>query len=139
MDSPYFLHAHRPTSPVAEPSAIIVALRILRAANYVGTVTWGTDSSYALGIMIAGNSASAEISLVDVARRESREAYSRWSLLGGHTPAHIGFPPNECADVVARMGRLAFRTSDATANLLQNVSVIEAMPSPKIVLSVHHE
>ena len=52
--SQYFLGATRPTIPVAELTAITVVLMLLRHTQFQGSVAWGTDSMYALGIMIDG-------------------------------------------------------------------------------------
>jgi hypothetical protein len=38
-DSPYYLRATKPTSPVAELTAIMVQLRLLRKVGLVGTTT----------------------------------------------------------------------------------------------------
>ena len=94
----YFLGAKRPTIPVAEASAITVALRLLRQSSFSGNLIWGTDSLYALGIMLHGNGAMAEIALVSGARAEM-------GVYWIHFQSHIGFLPNACADVLALMGR----------------------------------
>ena len=110
--SHYCLGATRPTIPVAELTAITVVLMLLRQIQFQGSVSWGTDSLYALGIMMLGHGAAAECNFVSRARKEARAAKAFWNLKGFHTPSHIGFPPNECADVLALLGRLRVRLSD---------------------------
>ena len=68
---PYFLGASRPTIPVAELTAITVVLMRLRQSRFQGTVTWGTDSLYALGIMMLGHGESTECAFVNRARVEA--------------------------------------------------------------------
>ena len=89
---------------------------LVRTTQFNGTVAWGTDSLYALGILMLGHGALAECTCVNRARMEARAAKARWKLKGYHTPSHIGYPPNECADVSALMGRLR-------VNLLELVAV----------------
>ena len=100
------------TIPVAELSAITHALRMLRLAAYTGTIHWPSDSLYSLGIVLGGRGAATELELVTVARTEASLAVWQWALRGTHTSPHIRFPPNECADVIARMGRLATELSE---------------------------
>ena len=109
--SQYFLGAGRPTIPVAELTAITVVIMLLRHVQFSGTLSWGTDSLYALGIMTMGHGAAAECKFVNRASREVRVAKASWNLRGYHTPSHIGFPPHECADALARMGRLRHKLS----------------------------
>ena len=99
--SPYLLGAKRPTIPVVELSSVTYALRMLRAVSFTGTISWGADSLYALGIVLGGMGATSELDLVTVARTEASCAKQWWDVKGQHTPSHIGYPPNECADVVA--------------------------------------
>ena len=119
--NPYFVGATRPTIPVAELSTITHCLRMLRMASFMGTVVWGTDSMYALGIILGDMAASTEAALVRCARLEATYAVREWRLRGHHTPSHIGFPPNECADVIAMMGRLQLRLSAAVETMLMTV------------------
>ena len=92
-------------------------------------MSFGSDSLYALGTMLLGKGAAAELCLVKSARLEAREANRKWTIRGFHTPSHVGCPPNECADVTALMGQLQF-------NLLSEMweNIVEC-PSP--LLSVH--
>ena len=106
---------------MAELIAITLALRLLRIFGCQGSVAWSTDSQYALGIMLYGNSATSELDPVQVARAEARQAIKMWLLSGTHTPAHIGFPPNECADVLAMMGRTKFALSVELETILRTV------------------
>ena len=73
---------------------------------------------YALGIMLYAHAASTETALVARARVEAREALARCRLRGEHTPAHIGNPPNECADVTALLGRKIIDMSDCVKQTL---------------------
>ena len=50
--SGYFLCAARPTIPVAELQAVVFALRLVRSSRFRGSICWGSDSLYALGIMV---------------------------------------------------------------------------------------
>ena len=113
--SQYCLGATRPKIPVAELTAITVVLMLLRQVQFQGSVAWGTDSLYALGIMTLGHGAAAECKFVSRARKEARAAKASWNLKGFHTPSHIGFPPNECADVPALLGRLRDSLSQCVA------------------------
>ena len=121
QSSPFVLGARPPTIPVAELSAITHALRMLRLVAYTGTIHWPSDSLYALGIVQGGRGAATELELVTVARTEASFAVWQWALHGTHTPTHIGCPPNECADVIARMGRLAAELSEEVQQSLLRV------------------
>ena len=88
---------------------------LLRQVQFHGTVAWGTDSLYALGIMLLGHGAAAECTFVSRARKEARAPKVSWNLKGYHTPSHMGFPPNEFADVLALMGRLRVKLSELVA------------------------
>ena len=130
---PYFCGATRPTIPVTELTAITFVLMLLRQSQFHGTVAWGTDSLYALAIMMLGHGASIECTFVNRARMEARAAKARWRLKGYHTPSHIGYPPNECVDVLACMGRLR-------VNLLELVAVhiaesVPPIPAPTVPIN----
>ena len=57
--SQYFLGAGRPTIPVAEELTVItVVIMFLRHVQFSGALSWGTDSLYALGIMLLGHGAA---------------------------------------------------------------------------------
>ena len=81
-----------------------MALQLLRVVQFMGTAAWYTDSMYALGIMLHGHAAATELELATQARKEVRLAKKEWPFTGVHTPPHIGFPPNACADAIAQMG-----------------------------------
>ena len=92
-DSPGYLGASRPTSPVAELSAIVACMTMLRAVACDAGVFWFTDSEYAHGVVIAGSTAQSELTLVQRARCEAGWR-RRFALLHGRTyPGHIRFPP----------------------------------------------
>ena len=74
VSSQYFLGATRPTIPVAELTAITVVLMLLRHTQFQGSVAWGTDSMYALGIMLMGHGVATECNFVSRARKEARVA-----------------------------------------------------------------
>ena len=118
--SQYFLGATRPTIPVAEITAFTVVLMLLRQMQFQGSVAWGTDSLYALGIMTLGYGGATECNFVNGARKEARVAKASWNLKGFHTPSHIGFPPKECADVLALLGRLRVRLSQLVARSIES-------------------
>ena len=84
--SQYFLGACRPTIPVAELTAITVVFRLLRHVRFSGTLSWGTDSLYALGIMMLGHGAATACKFVNLARREVRAARASCNIKGYHTP-----------------------------------------------------
>ena len=67
-----FLGASRPTSPVAEVTAIASVLRMLRAARVSIPLTILPDSQYALGVVLGGDRALSEIRLVQLARSKAR-------------------------------------------------------------------
>ena len=104
---------------MAEPAAIVHALTAVRPAQFPGPLHWGTDSMYALGIMLYAHAASTETALDARARAEAMAAIQRYNLTGEHTPTHIGNPPNKCADVTARLGRKAIDLSEEVMRLLQ--------------------
>ena len=68
----FFLGASRPTSPVAEVTAIASVLRMLRAARVSVPLTILSDSKYALGVVLGEDRALSEIPLVHLARSEAR-------------------------------------------------------------------
>ena len=80
--SQYFLGACRPTIPVAELTAITVVFKLLRHVQFSGTLSWGTDSLYALGIMMMGHGVATECKFVNRARREVRVAKASWNIKG---------------------------------------------------------
>ena len=86
--SQYFLGATRPTIPIAELTASTVVLMLLRQMQFQGSVAWGTDSLYALGIMTLGYGAATECKFVNRAHKEARVAKASWNLKGFHTPSH---------------------------------------------------
>ena len=92
----------------------------MRTTDFRCPVQWGTDSLYALGIMLYGHAASTEVYLVTRARAEAREASARYRLAGEHTPTHIGHPPHECAEVTAILGRTCVDLAEEVAELLQS-------------------
>ena len=130
--SPYFVGARRPAIPVAELSSITQALRMLRAVSFTGTIHWSADSLYALGIVLSGMGATTELDLVTAARTEASYAKQWWDLKGHRTPSHMGYPPNECADVVARMGRLQFQLSRSVQDVLQIVPFVQRFVQQRI-------
>ena len=73
---------------------------------------------YALGIIIMGHAATMEERLAMGASTEARTTKRTYQFKGTHTPAHIGFPPYECADVVAYMGRTGQFLADDFASKL---------------------
>ena len=121
---------------MAELSAITHALRMLRAASFMGTIHWSADSLYALGIVLAGMSASAQLALVVVARTEASFAKQWWGIRGAHTPSHIGYPPNECADVVAKMGRLQLELSESLQQYLQCIPPVQRFSHQRVPFSI---
>ena len=68
----------------------------------------------------AGNRSSCKT------RGEIRKRHG--SLVGDRAPPHIGFPPNECADVITQMGRIACQLSSQTEHLL-----VLVQPAPNSV------
>ena len=72
-----------------------------------------------------------------IARKEARFAQRCWNFQAEHTPSHIGFPPNECADILAFMGRKRFHLSQRTEEVLRNVPTIQIDQQPAVVFSLH--
>ena len=123
---------------MAELTAITVVFMLLRHVQFSGTLSWGTDSLYALGIMMLGHGAATECKFVNRARREVRVAKASWNIRGYHTPSHIGFPPNECADVLALMGRLRHKLSETVAALIKEIGLMNHVPKVPVVFSLVH-
>ena len=134
--SQYFLCATRPTIPVAELTAITVVLMLLRQVQVHGTVAWGTDSLYALGIMLLGHGAASECMFVSRARKEARAAKASWNLKGFHTPSHMGFPPNECAEVLALTGRLRVKLCEFVAISITHSVPPDLTPAAPVTFSI---
>ena len=107
--------------PVVGLSAITLALRMLRLAQFHGSVAWSTDGMYPFGIMLHGHAAATELELVKRARQEARQAKKNWAFMGDHTPSRFGFPPNECAGVAAHMGRTGQRIPPGAVLLFRGV------------------
>jgi hypothetical protein len=99
---------------------------------------WGSDSQYALGIMVGAMAASTELQLVAIAREEARFAFACWKLCGSHTPSHAGFPPNECADVIAFLGRKKLFLSERVETVLASVSPLAKPVHEPVPFSIHH-
>ena len=84
------LDASRPTSPVAEVTAIASVPRMLRAARVSIPLTILSDSQYALGVVVGEDRALSEIRLVQLARSEARCYRQRAGIEGHHVAAHRG-------------------------------------------------
>ena len=85
-----FLGAFRPTSLVAEVTAIASVLRMLRAARMFIPSTVLSDSEYALGVVLGDDRALTEIPLVQLARSEARHHRQRAGIEGRHVAAYKG-------------------------------------------------
>ena len=83
---------------------------------------------------LAGN---AELALVQVARQDARHFVKLAVLTGNRSPAHIGYPPNECADVVACMGRKRRAPSAATQALFNGAPTLFIIKDPVLSLLQH--
>ena len=73
-------------------------------------------------MILHGMGATSETGLVSIARAEARAAKERWNSASAHTPSQIGFPPNECADVLAMMGRLHVSIDSTVAETYTKVA-----------------
>ena len=58
----------------------------------------GHGQPLCVGYYATVHGASAELQFAMLARMEAKAARAKWGLEGYHTPSHVGFPPNECAD-----------------------------------------
>ena len=81
-----FLGASRPTSPVAEVTAIAGVLRMLRAARVSISFTILSDSRCALGVVLGEDRALSEIPLLQLARSEAL-CYRQRATEGRHVAA----------------------------------------------------
>ena len=72
----------------------------------------------------------------EVTRQEARQAKKDWLFTGEHIPSHIGFPPTDCADVSAQMGRIAFKLPTQTEALLKRVQPIQTSELEPMVFIV---
>ena len=66
-----FLGASRPTSPIAEITAIASVLRMLLAARVSIPMTVLSDSEHALGVVLGDDRALSELPLFQLARSEA--------------------------------------------------------------------
>ena len=87
------LGARRATSPVAELSAPIMMLRLLRASQIVLPLHWFTDSTYAEGLVKGTQRPTTELVLVSRMRKEVRHYMSQAALQATQYPGLIGCPP----------------------------------------------
>ena len=85
-----FWGASRPTSPVAEDTAVASVLRMLRAARVFIPLTSLSDSQHALGVVLGEDRALSETPLVQLARSEARCYRHRAGIEGRHVAAHQG-------------------------------------------------
>ena len=53
-----------------------------------------------------------------------------------HYPGHIGFPPNECADVTANMGRKAINLPQTIGQILASAGPTPPMPDPPQIIAL---
>ena len=65
----------------------------------------------------------------------------RWNRLQApfeavHYPGHIGFPPNECADVTANMGRKAINLPQTIGQILASAGPTPPMPDPPQIIAL---
>ena len=87
------LGATRPTSPVAEMSAPLILLLLLRATHIVLPLRCYTDSTNTAGHINTLQRATAVPVLVRRLRQEVRWYRALASFEAVHYPGHIGSPP----------------------------------------------
>ena len=85
-----FLGAFRPTSLVAEVTAIASVLRMLRATPVSSPLTVLSNSECALGVVLSDDRALMELLLLQVARSEARHYRQRGGIEGRHVAAYKG-------------------------------------------------
>ena len=113
-----FLGASRPTSPVAEVTAIASVPRMLRAARVSIPLTILSDSKFALGVVLGEHRALSEIPLVQLSRSEARCCRQRAGIEGRHVAAHRVHAGNEAADRLADAGRRRWMVPEWAAALI---------------------
>ena len=119
-----FFGASRPTSPVAEVTAIASVLRMLRAARVSIPLTILSDSKYALGVVLGEDRALSEIPLVQLARSEARCYRQRAVIDCRHVAAHRELAGNEAADRLADAGRRRWMVPERAAAFISCASSI---------------
>ena len=128
--SKYFLGASRPTSPVAEMSAPSALLLMLRATHMVLPLRCYTDSTNTAAHINTLQKATGGPRLVNNYAKTLDGTDFRHHLRLFIIRATLAFPPNECADVTANMGRKAINLPQAIAQILTSGGPTPPMPDP---------
>ena len=102
-----WLGAGRPTAPVAECSAVLVALQLCRVAGCRLPTEVRSDCTHALAVA-DGARVSTELSLARGLRNEAELHRQSAPLRGSWVKGHSGCAANEVADVLAGWGVLGW-------------------------------
>ena len=116
--APSMLEGHfstsAPSAPVAEltaAAAVGLLLEVWNSGAKLRCASWIADSTYALDVTTQRCRVNANTAMANLARGAS-SAVRRLSRVGTfHVRSHTGEPGNECADVLAELGRQGMRGS----------------------------
>ena len=111
-------------------------LRVLRARGMRFSLCGFAYSTYATSILQGTLRLLQRLLLLVICEMRLQFCVSKAHLTATQYIGHIGFPPHECADVTADMGRTNFTVPSNIEELMTCVKVAPALPDEAVVLSL---
>jgi hypothetical protein len=116
-----------------------MALKVLKAKKFEGKVTWGSDSTYALGVIMQSLAISTEAGLVENARHEAHEAKKRYGKFRVFTRRRtLGFLLMRQQMQWQKWAESNFRIQNRVQLLLEDLPTVFPSVSCKHVFLIEH-